>query len=499
MRANDRDRTTRARRAMPLVALALAALMPGAATAQSTAPGHTAAPPKTAGVEPAKSELRAGRVRATLAPIPTDTTFAAGNATFAKLTVSGETAKPTVAEVVLRTEGAEIRAITGKAVKTIDRSDARTVVVTRPLRKGRPQTLLVELGLSASGEAGTALNRLHIILRQPGTDAAQADSTVITWAVADCAGDFHDRLLTIKARTGDHMLPALKAATARDRERPGRWLFRPNLGRASNRHCVRWARSWDFAVGRFRSRCVGYAYRRVTTAEPDNISAEERKLYAFTNTFVAARATDPELKTTRDNGWAAKRVTSDLTRYLRQDKHPALCTGVLDFIAYFDGKLDGLRQRADAIAEQTGKARTLVRDRLAAFADAVAAAPAGHPGWGATPLEVPRPAPQAPLTDVIAAVAELLGRDDLAQAVKQADSTMAALKLMQDAFKHSPDAEGETLPATVAAAARRTLGAIEAADYLDAVEGQYAALRGSIDGSISAIREAHESQCGCGG
>lgn len=497
MRANNHERTTRAQAATSLFLLALVVLMPAAAAAQS-APGHTAALPKTAGVEPAKSELRAGGVHAKLAPIPTDTTFAAGNAAFATLTVTGQTARPAVAEVVLETEGAEIRAVTGKAVNATDQSEARAVVVTQPLRKGRPQTMLVEVGLNGSDAAAsnTTLNRLRITLRQPGT--AKTDSTVVTWAVADCAGGFHDRLLAIKASTGDRMLPALKAATARDRERPGRWLFRPNLGSAGKRQCARWTQSWDFLAGRFRSRCVRYVSRQVT-AKPDDVSAGEKKLYAFANRFVAAGAIDPELKDTRDNGWAAKRITNDLTRYLRQDKHPALCTGVLDYVAYFDGKLDGLRQRADAIAEQTGNARTVVQERLAALADAVAAAPAGHPGWGATPLEASQPAPRAPLKDVIVAVAALMGEDDLAQSVKQADSTMSALKLMQDAFKRSPDAEDETPPAGVIAAARRTLGAVEAADYLAAVEAQYAALRGSIDGSIAAIREAHENQCGCGG
>lgn len=436
-----------------------------AALAQSPAAEQPASEPK--------SELVAGPVRATLAPIPADTTFAAGNSAFAEITLTTDAAKPSSAAVILEPEGAELQAVEG-APKTASISKGNPTVVTLPsLRKGRAETLLIEVKLRTGGDERprpeTTLNRLRITLRGEDAEAGPSDSTTVSWPVSDCTGNFYDRLAAIREKTGDRMLPAVKAATTPDKTRPGRWLFQNN--------------------------------------QPN---PTERKLYAFASNFVRHKATDPELRVTRNDGWATNRIATDVTRYLRQEKNPAICSGTIDYVSFFEERLASVRKRAASVAEHAKTARAAARERVALAMEAAKvvsdATSDGRPAEvapdaAASPpvLEPVAPQPQSEtagtLQEEVARIARLTGDDALLQAVNAAAGAWPALQAMAEALGD----RSVRLEGNVRAAAQQALAATELADYLAAVGAQFTELDDTIGGSLSAIGAAHEQSCTCGG
>jgi hypothetical protein len=512
---------TRRNGAAALPALATAVLVaamtvttPGRLQAQSPASAHGGIPARLAmtieekdktktGALPApKAQLMAGGVRARLNLSGAGARFAAGSAVFAEITLTNEkSARPVGAELLLSTENAEIRDVSGKRVKATDAANNTVAAAITGLRKGEPRTLTVELLLLAVDSAdpgpGEAHNRLKITLRRPGADSDASDSTVVTWPVADCAGDFYAQITAIREQNAERIGPALKAAWRRDRRRPGRWLFRPaTSGSRAIRKCVRWRRVWDYRRGRYRSRCSRYRTVRPAAPKGIEITKQERKLFRFAAPLVRSRAIDRQLASRQHFGWLAQKVANDVRRYLRQDKHPAICTGAVEFASYYTERMADVEKRAALFADRFEQARKAAVARTTEAREAVKADPGGHPGWGAMPLSILQARESRTLQDLIADLAALGGGDAPVEEIEQADDTFAALKIARSYV--SKDGLKPLAPAA-RSAVHHALSLIEAADYIGTVSGHYSAIDTLITGSLRAVRAAHGEHCSCGG
>ncbi len=181
--------------------------------------------------------------------------------------------------------------------------------------------------------------------------------------------------------------------------------------------------------------------------------------------------------------------------YLKQDPHPAICTGAVQFVDYFDGRLGDFFKRGDSFSKSAKTARTIAAEQVAAARKAVDADPSGHPAWGATPIGIAKAKgnPNSSLKDLVVNVASLTSDSELVAEVKDANDAYAALKTMNSWMK----ADGKEISDDSRKAIRRALAAIEAADYLQVVSGHYDELRDTLKGSIIAVRDAHGRHCRC--
>ena len=454
----------------------------------------------TAGILPGpKLELSAGGLRARLKFPGAGRKFSIGTPAFAEIMLINETgAKKAGAEILLETEIAKINFVSGKQVKSID-SDSGTIAKITGLRKGKARKILVELALQGhdqgENEAANTTNTLRITLRLTGGDGTVSDSTLVSWPVADCAGAFYSRIVSIREQNSPRMGPALKAAWRRDRQRPGRWLFKPPVSKsATKRVCSRSRRYWDPRRGRYRHRCTRYKTVRRAGVTGTKVTREEQRVFNFAAKWVRTRAIDPQLSSKRDFGWASQKVATDLRGYLKQDKHPAICTGVTEFVGYYIKRLSDFRKRAQLFTERLGTARKLAMARTAEAREAVKADPGGHPGWGALPLGVRAAANDRTLQDLVADLVVLGDGDPPLEEIRQAPNAFTALR---KARKFVKDGGLGTLDKPAANAIRHALSLIEATDYIAAVAHHYTELDESIIGSLEAVQKAHGEHCNC--
>jgi hypothetical protein len=64
--------------------------------------------------------------------------------------------------------------------------------------------------------------------------------------------------------------------------------------------------------------------------------------------------------------WVTQRVWGELKAYVDQPAHPALCSGAVEALDFYAGRLAGFRTHMRAVAGLHAKARELVRARVAA-------------------------------------------------------------------------------------------------------------------------------------
>ncbi|MGI9385352.1 MAG: hypothetical protein ACR2PO_19550 [Methyloligellaceae bacterium] len=449
----------------------------------------------------AKDELIAGGIHARLKPIEPGTAYPADSAVFAEITLTNKSGATRVgAELVLEPEIAEIHAVVGTSVKARDVGLQRVAAVPL-LRRNKPRKVVVELRLRDGGQVpggnGRKRNLLKVTLRPTGSRSAEgSDSTTLSWPVLDCAGAFHTDIAKLRDSRVERMMPVLKAGRTQDRARPGRWLFRPPITVARTRRvCRRWQRVWDQWQWRWRSRCTRWVRVNKTAKRGAGLSKSDAKIFRFARGFVVARGSDPELSTKRHYGWVSHRVATDLGGYLKQERHPAICTGAIELVGYFDQRMGDVRTRADKIAGYARDARKLAVDKLEAARETKRSDPGGHPGWGAMPLGLSHQNTASPLKNFVVEIAMLVGQEQLLERVKAADDAFAALRAVKELWKTA----AKSLPATIRSKLETALAAIEAADYLDMVDGHYRNIAETIGGSLTAIRSAHTKHCRCDG
>ena len=88
----------------------------------------------------------------------------------------------------------------------------------------------------------------------------------------------------------------------------------------------------------------------------------------------------------------------------------------------------------------------------------------------------------------------MTGDSETIAAVGQAESNYKALSTLASWSKKRKD---NPLSKDSLGAIRRALGAIEVAEYLSTVAGQYQDLNNTIGGSMVGIRDAHGRHCRC--
>lgn len=446
--------------------------------------------------QPETHQLESENLTATVTVLRSSKPFPAGGSAFAKIELKNTDKSPAKVELHLEAETAVIRDVTGRSVDVSDGDGdrARSAKVAS-LAKGKPRTVIVELGLqqpASPAEGAETSNKLKITLRGPGVAFA---TKTIDWNVRNCAADYYSEIVKVREGSGSGIDAAFEAAQNRDKARPGRWLFpRRALSGRSRGKCLRTVKRWSSRRGRHVFICT-----KRETIKPEIAASPveyERSVYRFASALVASRARDREFLPTRDTGWSTRRVSQNLRGFLHQEANPAICTGPLKMFEYLGDRMAGFEKRADKNADMANKSIALAELRTNEAIDLAKDDPGGHPGWGSAPLDLPRKDSEKSLQAMIGLLAQLTSDAALGQRVSDADNAFAALGAMSDYFKSGA---ADSLPEATAISIRRALSAIEAADYITTVAGHYAGLRRALIGSMTTLREAHARSCICGG
>ncbi|MGD9827392.1 MAG: hypothetical protein AB7E70_09415 [Hyphomicrobiaceae bacterium] len=507
-----------------------------------------------------EAELPATRHQLALAPFTAsldpgdlDGVHPAGTSVFVDIALttsqSGRRA-PDRLRIELAGRGLDIVSVHGASTRLV-REDGRIFADVRGIRRGRTSRLLVEARLKTDGQGMDATGKRALTVKLAKSAADEGVARTFEWKTADCSGDFHRSLVSIRDGKAAGMRPSLLTAKEGDRALPGRWLFWESNPRArlrsraaarDGRPCEQWRGS-----GR-RKRCVRWGEApdpALKTADHGVPTKEEIALLAFLDGFVRSRGSIEDFGKRGRHAWITMRVSTDIRTFLTQGQHPALCTGAPEMLDYFEKRMGAFRTRGEAVASETAKAPALadLRIRLAydvrkaTPAPAVpSVAPAREPAKPADPSvptskapekpsstmiitgSTPRPATttpaapaqppafslaepatppraDAPLVQKIAYVAGLFSPSEKARAVADAASPFAALA---EAKALLGGAWVKDVPKPIVQSSLAALRTLEAQAYAELFGREYKAVSVSFFGSIADIRAAHAKSCRCG-
>jgi len=429
-------------------------------------------------------------VTATVTVLRTQNAFPVGGSVFARIELKNTgKSRAAAAELRLEAETAEILGVTGPKIDVSGGQKSRTVKAAK-IAKGKTSVLFVELALRESALPNR--NALKITLQSP---VPAGESARFEWDVIDCAGGFYSEITKVRHGSGSGIEQALQASRKRDKARPGHWLFSPRIASSARRgKCLKSVRRWSKRRGRHIYVCTKFE-DVASDASPSPVPYEGR-VYRFASGLVSARATDRELAPTRDSGWATKRVAQNLKGFLKQDKHPAICNGPLKAFDYYDARLAGFLKRAETYDDMAAKSYALALLRSVEAIEASRSEPGGHPGWGAAPLFAASGNSEISLRQMIETIAKIPDDAAIGETVSTASSVLDGLKALSQFMKSE---SAKSITNVTRSAMRNALGAIEAADYVTTVAGQYSDLRHALAGSMTSLREAHASRCTCNG
>lgn len=456
---------------------------------QSTAPAATAALPLDP-AQPEHQDLKAGPVSGRVTVLRSAKPFPAGGSAFATIEVSAQgKAKLAGTQILFETGNAEIRNVTGAAVSVDGAGNARIAKIVKTPKRGSVK-IVVELTLTPDGSG--AESNLKVTLRNPdGGD----DTTRVAWPVIDCAGGFYSEIVKVRNSSGSRIANAVKASQAKDGDRPGRWLFRPQAATTARRgKCLKSVKRWSRRHGRSIYICT--RFKEIAKAGAPSPVPFERKVFRFASRLVSSRARDYELAPGRDSGWAIRRVSQNLDGFLKQPPHPAICNGPIAVFDYFDARMAGFMKRAATYDDMAAKSYALALLRTVEAITTLRSRESGHPGWGNAPLLPENPGGEMSLKTMAERLARATGDVALGDAVAHGSTVYSGLKAMAGFMKG--DAAG-SLDKEALASLTRALAALEAADYIAAVAGRYIDLRHALAGSMAKLRKAHGEKCTCGG
>lgn len=371
--------------------------------------------------------------------------------------------------------------------------------------------LLVAAFLASAGEAGAQSRRRSQEAAPPALPLP-----AISEAGARCSNAYHTDLDKLRSGRSSSLASFESSARIVDPEMPGKWMFWLKGGKkpASEQVCV------EQAMRAGRQRCVRWDNRKLDAAIVGVApSSEDLAVLRALDAFVTDRGAPLEFGSNGRQFVALQRFAIDMTSYLEQAPHPALCNGAIEMLDFLAAKIAGVQKRADDVAATAAKALALARQRVVWSRDqrmaesraavaAVAAADASRTGDGtAQPAGVTAmPAPPPPLTLapvpadaplerlVLLAVEGLLPVDKL-QLVESETDALKRLSKVRELISEQ-DLPGSTALARGAAGA--ALRMIEAAVYGRRQVARVAEFRELFVGTVDKISAAHRQDCTCG-
>jgi len=284
-------------------------------------------------------------------------------------------------------------------------------------------------------------------------DTGSSSPTVLDHTIGTCAGAYHSALSHIGATHGEALGQAIKSAQSGWRKLKGRWLFPPR--RSIKDKGFRWV---------------------VRRAAP----------------FVRRRGIDPKLRQTVQTQLIA-RMATDLKVYVGQRAAPALCTGAVQYMDFFDNQLVPFRRDRESAAELFERAAQMADWKLGS-AERALRTPLVLRGNEDTDLLTAR---ERQLTKLFATARAIWST------IVDADGTEGLLFAHVSALAHSRIALKQVALKRRSPLRARyftlytAFTAVEALAYIQTSHAKYQEIAAGFGNTIAAVRSAHSKICGC--
>ena len=331
-----------------------------------------------------------------------------------------------------------------------------------------------------------------------------------------CSGQFYQALQLIRENNLNLLKETMSDLNKLDQSLSGRWIFKP-AGFKAVRGCLRYK---VYRSG--RRKCVkrGIKSQALQTAL---LSDDEKKLYKSANAIIRSRGGNENFKKRSSNLWVMSQVRRNLATYMRQPSHPAICTGALRMVDYFENHLGRVKKVIEEHLLLMGSVNAALEVRRA-YVEALLQRSA----------EAARISAEMRYIETKMAAVDLRSdHNDQSQSVLAPVSSSLAIPMLEakrikdaaghviraffgdgaaDAVSRAPDELGALAAAkrvyetknpridinrTTRLEMKRLFSLLEASYYLERRAKQYQGLSLQLFGTLGGIRKAHEIHCRC--
>lgn len=415
-------------------------------------------------------------------------------------------------------------------------------------------SLFILTGLANSADSASALKRQYEIYQIGGKLAAPAvtasfkglsraiensETLVVAAAVhtalpgvvgdggaldkkGSCADRFYAALSNIYTSKIAFLGSSTKPISVMDNDLPGKWYFGSgrNSGGKALRKCARWKTYYSG-----RRKCLKWERTpKSETIRSYPTDKNEKEFYALANNLVSGKGRHSFVKPRSPSHWVINRIATDLKTYSKQEPHPAICTGALGMMSYFDGNLGKVRTHISEVAEMALRSEQIVRvkgfrlnealDRFQRARDAeqpeavsseegdeTVSSISGEDESNQISISNDNKANGGlsvkvtvnDLSKTLYDFTDALYGSQASGEISTLDDDLSRLKFIRPLYvKYRAQYDDETNKA-----AYEFLHAVEASLYIRRTDRIYQKLSENLFGSIKAIRAAHKSQCKC--
>lgn len=331
------------------------------------------------------------------------------------------------------------------------------------------------------------MKQATIALAVPEELTLKGKNSKFSQADLPCSTRFYEALQDLRSTKISAIRTVAKPISKFDKTLPGRWIFSPpsfktrsackkyKYKKSGRRKCVKW----------------GKVVPKNTAYTP-----EEQEYILTAQKIISGKGRHPVVKPRSPSHWVINIVAQNLNSYSSQKPHPALCTGALGMVDYFEGNLKRFKKHMSSIAtlNEQSKAHILNQvERLNASLQNQSALKAINAEIDSvTQNQKIIVSSYDPLTVNGQAVAALFG-EDVGLEILSRDQFIDQLKLTRALIKsRKPHIHASTYSQFL-----RLATLLEATYYIQKTHDKYQVLEQKLFGSLRGIRTAHTSHCNC--
>ena len=272
-----------------------------------------------------------------------------------------------------------------------------------------------------------------------------------------------------------------------DKTLPGKWIFRPPNFKARSV-----CRKYKYYKSG-RKKCLKW---RKQVAENSNYTEDEKSFILAAQKIISGKGRHPLVKPRSPSHWVINIVAQNLNSYSSQKSHPAICTGALGMVDYFEGNLTRLKKHIMQIATLHEQSKVHILNHVERFnvtleqTDALGYA--DQETASVTQYNKIKLSSYDPQTVNGQAVASLFG-EDVGLEILSRHNFIQALKLTKTVLK----SRKEQLDPDTYTAFQRLTTLLEARYYIQQTHQKYQDLEVKLFGSLRDIRTAHSTHCNC--
>lgn len=350
---------------------------------------------------------------------------------------------------------------------------------------GKQAQSLTAKGLQRASLQAEAIKLTPVALTL--TEGVKNDKPVSGANNLNCSEKFYTTLQSIRSSKIASIKEVARPISKINKDLPGKWIFAPRKLRGA-KTCSRYKTYKSGA-----KKCIKWT--RSSTLK-GALTPDEKEFILTAQKLISGRGRHPAVKPRSPSHWVINIVAKNLNSYTSQKPHPAICTGALSMVKYFEGNLTKFKKHMLQIATLEGQSKAHILNQVeklnAVLSKKNVKLIKASEFKSATQNQRINIQTTDPSTVIGQAAAALFGEDIGIEILTQGnfiDALQVTRTLITARKKH--------LSSRTYSAFHQLASILEATYYIQQTNEKYKLLNQKLFGSLNDIRAAHSTHCTC--